>query len=128
MTRLPLALSLAALAAASIALPVSARDAKPRPAGVDASIPFAGTNIRNFQPDGDHAIYIQDQRGKWFHATLLGYCPDLPFATAVGFDTGGGTGTLDSFSSIIVGRQHCQIDKLVTSDAPPAKAKKKADK
>ena len=46
-----------------------------RPLGVDARIPFAATTgIRNFQADGDDALWIEGQRGEWYRAELFGPC------------------------------------------------------
>src|SRR5438046_406538 len=85
----------------------------------EASIPFADMgSIRNFDPVDSHTLYIEDVHGRWYKASLMGPCIDLPFATAVGFDVGG-TRTLDRFSSVIVNGQHCAFESLVETDAPP---------
>ena len=95
-----------------------------RPLGVDARIPFANsTGIRNFQPDGDDALWIEGQRGEWYRAELFGPCIGLDHATKVGFVTRG-TSTLDRFGQVVVDGSKCQISRLVTSAPPPAKAKK----
>jgi hypothetical protein len=85
----------------------------------DASIPFADMgSIRNFDPVDSHTLYIEDVHGQWYKASLMGPCIDLPFATAVGFDTGG-TRTLDRFSSVIVNGNRCAFESLVETATPP---------
>ena len=95
-----------------------------RPIGVDARIPFAATTgIRNFQADGDDALWIEGQRGEWYRAELFGPCIGLDHAMKVGF-VPRGTSSLDRFGQVLVDGSKCQISSLVTSAPPPAKAKK----
>ena len=111
----------ATLAAAN---PAPDAAAPQRPLGVDARIPFANsTGIRNFQADGDNALWIEGQRGDWYRAELFGPCIGLDHAMKVGFVTRG-TSTLDRFGQVLVDGSKCQIASLVTSAPPPAKAKK----
>jgi hypothetical protein len=96
-----------------------------RPLGVEASIPFANTTgIRNFRADGDDALWIEGRRGEWYRAELFGPCIGLDHALRVGFVTRG-TNTLDRFGQVLVEGSKCQISSLVTSAAPPTKAKPK---
>ncbi|MDB5707236.1 MAG: hypothetical protein JWN66_4352 [Sphingomonas bacterium] len=96
----------------------------PPPPGTPASIPFVDHDgIYDFQPDGDHAVYLQDRSRKWYHATLMGPCLGLSFATRIGVKTSG-TSSLDKFGSLLVDRDECRIDELVTSGPPPKKVKK----
>lgn len=126
MNRFRLTAPIAALMLGLSFAPAMAKPAQPQPIGAESTIPFPGTSIQNYQADGDKGLYIQTYNNRWYYASLMGYCPNLPFANTVGFDSGG-TSTLDQFSSIIVGRQTCQINKLVTSNPPPS-AQKVADK
>ena len=113
----------AALAAAALAAP-----AQQHPAAHgqrEASIPFVSfRNIRNFEADGEEAVYLQDQRRNWYHATLTSRCFELPFVHAIGVDTRGGN-SVDQFSTLIVGRDRCRIESLVRSGPPPKKIKAK---
>ena len=108
----------------------------PQPAprlGQDASIPFLNhRGVDNWAADGDRAIYLQDAFRRWYHATLVGPCTELPFATRIGIETRGND-TLDRFGTLLVRGQRCQIESLVTSGPPPKalkrhKGKAKADK
>lgn len=90
-------------------------------APAEASIPFVNHGgIRNWRADGRDAVYVQDVSGKWYRATLMGNCTDLPFAEAVGFDAGA-IGRLDKFSSVIVRGQRCPFTSFVASAPPPSK-------
>lgn len=117
--------SLSLLALAALAAPVAAQDAKPThnwpQLGVEASIPFANhRGIRDFQPDGDDGIWLQDARSRWYYGKIIGPCTGLNFATAIGYETRG-TSSFDKFSGILVDGQKCQLTSLVTSDKPPSK-------
>lgn len=95
------------------------------PFGVDAQIPFANSgNIREWRADGSDALYVQDGRGRWYRATLLGPCIDLPTANQIAFLTQG-PDQLDKFSSISVRGQRCAFTALVTSAGPPRHEKAK---
>ena len=119
LNRTLLALPLAALCAAG-----ALAQTTPPETGKPASIPFVQLDgIQDFQPDGDRAVYLQDRRRKWYHATILGPCLGLSFATRIGVKTSGST-SLDRYGSLLVDGQECRIDQLVTSGPPPKKAKK----
>lgn len=88
-----------------------------------ASIPFVNHGgVRNFSAAGDETLYIEDQHRRWYRADLMGYCPDLSFAQAIGFSTRG-PDTLDRFGTLIVRGRRCAIKSLVESGPPPKKAK-----
>jgi len=94
--------------------------------GVESSIRFANAGgISNWQADGDRALYVQDIRGRWYRAALLGPCHDLGSTEGIAFLTRG-PDTLDKFSAIQVGDQRCQFTSLATSDGPPRRPKKAA--
>lgn len=87
----------------------------------EARIPFADHgSIEGWQTDGEHALYLEGPGMKWYRAELMGYCPDLPFADAIGFETRG-TGDFDRFSSIVVHGRRCPLKSLVESGPPPRK-------
>jgi hypothetical protein len=103
--------------------PAASVPAAPAPAP-EAQIPFAKTNIWNWQVVDDKTVLIQDQGRRWYKATLYGTCINLPFAERIGFDSSP-DGTFDKFSAILVRGERCPLKSLVETSAPPKKAKAK---
>jgi hypothetical protein len=121
-----------ALSLAAVLLPLSAAAAANEPSkearalGVESSIVFpSDSSIRNWQADRDRGIWIRGRGNDWYYGTFAGFCRDLDFAQATGFETRG-AGRLDKFASIIVRGERCQLSSFVTSAAPPSKAERKA--
>ncbi|HKJ74299.1 MAG TPA: DUF6491 family protein [Alphaproteobacteria bacterium] len=121
-----------ALAMAGFAQAASNTDAKikeePAPKG-RAVINFANLphRIDSWQADGTKGIYLRVGIKKWYHATFLSPCIDLPFVTHVGIVTDG-MGQVDRFSSIVVnttiGPQRCWFKAVDEVEGPPKKSKK----
>lgn len=89
----------------------------------EASIPFVGMrSIEDWRADGDGALYVQDIHRKWYHATLMGPCIDLPFTETIGIETRG-IDTLDKYGTILVRHERCAIKSFVESGPPPKKIK-----
>jgi hypothetical protein len=88
----------------------------------EARIPFAKTNLWNWQVVDDKTVLIQDQSRRWYKATLFGICTNLAFANRIGFDSNPG-GSFDKFSALIVRGQRCPLSSLVKTDPPAKKAK-----
>jgi uncharacterized protein DUF6491 len=118
------------LAAASLVAPAadnpvppaaSSAAAAPTPAR-EAQIPFAKTNLWNWQVVDDQTVLIQDQGRRWYKATLFNHCINLPFADRIAFDSNPG-GSFDKFSAILVRGQRCPLMSLVATSAPPKKSK-----
>lgn len=78
--------------------------------------------VRDWQVADDDKIYIQDSRGKWYLATLATSAPDLPYATAIGFETKG-VDRLDRYGAIVVAGTRYPLVSLVESDGPPPRKK-----
>jgi hypothetical protein len=120
---------LAAVSLASVATPALAKQqAGTWPAdqlGKETSIPFIGTvGLYNFEADGDRGVWLQDQRRRWYYATVLAPCTGLSFANRIGVDTRFGGTQLDRTGTLLVDRDRCHIDSLTASNGPPPKAKK----
>ena len=116
-----------ALAAASLVLsagfsPTLAADEPATAPAPEVQIPFAKTNIWNWQVVDDKTVLIQDQGRRWYKATLFGNCINLGFANKIGFDSSP-SGTFDKFSAILVEGRRCPLSSLVKTEAPPKKAK-----
>jgi Family of unknown function (DUF6491) len=103
--------------------PAASAPAAPAPAP-EAQIPFAKTNIWNWQVVDDKTVLIQDQGRRWYKATLYGTCINLSFVQRIGFDSSP-DGTFDKFSAILVRGERCPLKSLVETSAPPKKAKAK---
>ena len=125
-----------ALSLAAVLLPLSvgaaANEPAPQPVqearalGVESSIVFPSeSSIRNWQADRDRGIWIQGRGNDWYYGTFAGYCHDLDFAQAIGFETRG-AGRRDKFASIIVRGERGQLTSFVTWAPPPSKAERKA--
>ena len=117
------------IAAVALTLPVEAK--KPSEhvwpeLGVETRIVFPNQGaIRNFEPDGNDGIWLEDRQRRWYYAELLGGCQELNFSQAIGFDTRG-SASFDKFSSIIVRGDRCAIASLVTANKPlPRKERQK---
>jgi Family of unknown function (DUF6491) len=115
--------------AATAAWSYAAEDPAPAPAAApsdvrapEARIPFAKTNLWNWQVVDDKTVLIQDQSRRWYKATLFGTCTNLGFANRIAFDSNPG-GTFDKFSALIVRGQRCPLSSLVKTDPPAKKAK-----
>ena len=117
---------LATLACALMATAgATAQTGQPAAAGKEASIPFIRLNgIRDFEADGDDAVYLQDRARKWYHANLVGPCLGLTTAIRIAVDTRFGGNSLDRTGTLLVDGERCRLLDLVTSGPPPKKAKR----
>jgi hypothetical protein len=88
----------------------------------EARIPFAG-NIRDFQPDGTRAIYVQDSHRRWYRGTFMAPCLDLPYAETIGVRNRG-IGGLDKWATIYVRGSRCTLSSFVRSGPPGPKPKR----
>jgi hypothetical protein len=73
--------------------------------------------IRNFEPDGDRGVWIEDHKRRWYYAEILGTCTELNFAQAIGFENRG-SAYFDKFTRIFVRGDSCAIASFVTAAAP----------
>ena len=101
----------------------------PAPAAVssapaaEARIPFVNHGgIYNWQVLNDKTVLIQGLNRKWYKATLMSSCLDLPFAEQIGVESNA-DGSFDKFSSIKVRGRSCPLTSLVESAPPPRKVK-----
>jgi len=92
-----------------------------------ASIPFANHHgVRDWVAAGNQTIYFQDATRHWYRATLFAPSTDLPFAQAIGFDTGP-VGTLDRWSTVIIHGQRYPLRSFERVAGPPARHAKTHD-
>lgn len=93
--------------------------AEGRPA--ETSIPFVNHGgVRDWQASGETKIFIQDSSGKWYVATLATASADLPYATAIGFETRG-VDRLDRTGAVVIAGQRYPLSSVVPSAPPPPK-------
>lgn len=99
---------LALLAAHPTALPV----------GTQTTIPLlAPERIRDFEPDGDEAVFVQDMRFHWYRVALNRPCRALRFVDTLAVRSRF-TYSLDRDDDVIADGERCTIARIVTSDAP----------
>ena len=109
-----LAKMLLAALAIGAAAPVLAADA-PKEARINF-VDHGG--IRDWRIVDRDTLLIRARGNQWYKAELFMPAYGLPFAPAIGFDTGFGS-SFDRFSSIIVRGQRYPLRSLVKVDAPP---------
>ena len=84
-------------------------------------VPFA--QVR--RADGRAGIYIESDDRKWYHATFMAPCENLPFTEHVGFRTTPPL-PLDKFDSIEVRGENCYFNSMEKVPGLPSKAPKPA--
>ena len=113
-----------AAAPAASAPAAAAPAAKPLP---EVQINFANHGgIWDWSVVDDKTLLIQDRSRRWYKATLLVNCIDLPFDQKLGFESNA-DGSFDKFSAIQTRQQRCPLISLVRTDAPVSKKSKKTD-
>jgi hypothetical protein len=91
-----------------------------------ASIPFSEFgNIYDWRADGSAGIYIESDDRKWYHATFMAPCENLPFTEHVGFRTTPPL-PIDKFDSIDARGENCYFNSMEKVPGPPSKAPKPA--
>jgi hypothetical protein len=80
--------------------------------------------IWNWDVVDSTTVLIQDRARRWYKATLLVNCVDLPFEQKIGFESNA-DGSFDKFSAIRTRQLRCPLSSLVRTDAPAKKPKKK---
>ncbi len=90
----------------------------------EAQISFANQDgIVDWQVVDEKTVLVKDRGARWYKATLLNSCFDLPSASQrLGFKANA-NGTFDKFSTIIVRDQRCQLISFVAATPPPKKSK-----
>lgn len=107
-----------------VAAPATYAQSQPSDARQEASIPFVNHGgIRDWRSGDRDTLYVQGRNRQWYEATLMAPAHALPFAWAIGFDTGP-MDRLDRFSSIVVEGIRYPIHSLVKVEGPPARPNK----
>ena len=109
-------LTIAAAALASIAAPALAA-ANGGAAPDETRIRQIGARLE-IVPDPRQGVYIQDYRGRWFHASTQGDCPRLTYNARLRLIASPG-GYFDSRSAIVADGWRCLVGSVTPSDGPP---------
>lgn len=117
---LPATAALLAAAVPAMAAPPAQSEPQSAATQEQVRIPFAsfGT-IRSFRPVSDDVVYFEGTNRRWYRAELSPRCWELQSALRIGFDTRYSGSSLDNTSTLIVGRERCQIVSLTRADGPP---------
>ena len=88
------------------------------PIGTQTTIPLlAPERIRDFEPDGDEAVFLQDMRFHWYRVSLNRPCRALRFVSAIGVRSRF-TYALDRDDDVVADGERCTIAQIVTAEAP----------
>jgi hypothetical protein len=103
----------------------AASAAAPAPAPPrEVQINFANHGgIWNWEVVDSTTVLIEDRARRWYKATLLVNCIDLPFEQKIGFESNA-DGSFDKFSAIQTRQLRCPLTSLVRTDTPAKKPKK----
>jgi hypothetical protein len=86
----------------------------------NARLPFSSTAVRGYRVGEDGALLIEGNRNRWYRAELNAGCrSDLRWAFHIGLRPGGGSDTLDRFSSAVIDGRRCQFqtfDRIADPD------------
>ncbi len=93
---------------------------------------YAGEPVKSFwlsRFDGwsavdDDQLVVWSGVNKAYLIKVVGFCPDLKFANAIGITST--AGTVDKFEKVIVGRDRCMISEIRPIDVKQMKADRKA--
>jgi hypothetical protein len=108
------------------AVPAASATAPAPAAPREVQINFANHGgIWNWEVVDSTTVLIQDRSRRWYKATLLVNCIDLPFEQKIGFESNA-DGSFDKFSAIQTRQLRCPLSSLVRTDAPAKRAKKAA--
>jgi hypothetical protein len=115
-----------AVAAAATVAGAGADEAKQAPQAPQASIAFASKNIWNWQVIDNRTVLIETTSHKWYKATLLSPCIDLPYSERIGFQSNT-DGSFDKFGAIQTRGTRCPLISLTATEAPATAPKKQPD-
>lgn len=107
----------ALLAAALLGAAMPAYAFGPTTAQGEVRIPRMGRFL-DWRPDGNRALYIRADTGRWYRATLENDCPRLQTRSNVRF-IAAPNGDFDRYSLVVSDGWRCQVDTIAYSDGPP---------
>jgi hypothetical protein len=72
----------------------------------------------DWRPDGNDALFVQAENGRWYHVRLRTACPRMAQRSNVRFNASP-TDRFDKYSSIRAAGWRCLVDSIAESSAPP---------
>lgn len=88
---------------------------------------FTAFRLQSWQPVDKDQLILWTNINEAYLIKVVGFCPDLPFATSIGVDNRGSFNQITTLDSIIVRRDRCQIQQINPIDIKQYKADRKAD-
>ena len=89
----------------------------PTAAPDEVRIPRMGSFLE-WRPDGNQALFIRADNGRWYHASLENACPRLANRSNVRF-LAAPNGDFDRYSTVVADGWRCQVAAISESDGPP---------
>jgi hypothetical protein len=83
----------------------------------EVRIPRMGRFL-DWRPDGNQALYIRADTGRWYHASLENACPRLVTRSNVRF-LAAPNGDFDRYSTVVADGWRCQVASITESGGPP---------
>lgn len=93
----------------------------PTPAPAETNIPRM-SGFLEWLPDGNQALYIRGDTGRWYRATLEAPCPRLRQGARMRFNASP-PDRFDRFSSIRADGWRCQVASVTRSEGPPPRGR-----
>ena len=85
---------------------------------------FWMSNVDGWAAVSDTEIFVRSRQSKAYLVTVAGYCPNLQFATTIGFTSS--ADQVDRFSKVIFGDERCLIQQIRSVDMVRLNADRKA--
>jgi len=105
------------LIAAALLCAAPANASGPAHASGEVRIPRMGSFLE-WRPDGNRALFIRADNGRWYHASLQSACPRLLNRSNVRF-LAAPNGDFDRYSIVVADGWRCQVAAISLSDGPP---------
>ena len=88
----------------------------------EVRIPRMGSFLE-WRPDGNRALFIRADNGRWYHASLENACPRLANRSNVRF-LAAPNGDFDRYSTVVADGWRCQVAGISESDGPPRRRRR----
>ena len=89
----------------------------PAAAPGEVRIPRMGRFLE-WRPDGNQALFIRADNGRWYRASLENACPRLANRSNIRF-IAAPNGDFDRYSAVVADGWRCQVAAISESEGPP---------